>query len=130
MLDEKVCKLPRCSELFQPDHGNQEFCCPQHQEEDKLNNQKANRDPVRHFFPIMMRNNRQIGLMLQNGLTEVTDTMLEAYNVDVSLLRLVKPAPGLEGKVFLDSGSYFLITDSNFKTFKIQHHEPDSYTLV
>jgi hypothetical protein len=126
MKYNKHCKLKRCKEPFLPEHGNEEYCCDEHQEEAKLEAQKERRDPIKHFIPILMKNHERIETMFLQGMTEVTSEVLEAYAVDLSLCRHVKAPATHVGKLMLDFGTYYLITETDFLIFKLFKHDTNT----
>lgn len=121
MQTEKVC--PWCGDLFTPEHGNDAYCCPDHQEQAKKERQKRKRDPVSRFFPILMRNHEAIGKLFADGKMELTAEEVIAYGIDLSLCRHMQPPLEHQGKLLLDFGQYYLITETNFLTFKIFKHD-------
>ena len=120
MTTQKNCLW--CGREFTPAHGNDSYCCPEHQEEAKKDRQKKRRDPIKNFIPIMMKNHEQIERMVALGMLTCTAQQLMAFEVDISLCRFLK-SPQYPDNVVLDFGEFILITDSNFLTFKIEQHD-------
>ena len=122
MHKERNCLLLRCSEVFEPEHGNQWYCCIEHQAEARKERQKERRDPIALFILILMRNHEVIDKLYNEGEIEPSRKLIEAYGFDISLCRYMQPPPEHHGKLMLDVGDYFLITDTQFLTFKIFKH--------
>ena len=121
MMTEKQC--PWCGDWFTSTHGNDSYCSVEHQDLAKKDRQKRKRDPIKNFIPILMGNHEIIEGIFNEGKLELTNVELEAYGLDLSLCRYLKPADEHQGKLMLDFGQYFLITDLHFLNFKIFKHE-------
>ena len=119
-----------CGGKFTPTHGNNKYCCDEHEDEARKLRQKNDRDPTARFLPILRDNHRIIAALVRAGKTELTKSEMDAYQIDISLCRHLQPPPEHEGKLLLDFGHYFLITESDFLTFKIYKHEQDTTTTV
>jgi len=123
MSTEKTCRW--CGDTFEPTHGNGNYCSTNCQGESKKARQKQRRDPIRRFIPILMRNHEIIDKVFGEGKLEINASEIEAYKLDISICRYINPPAEHAGKSMLDFGTYYLITDANFKTFKIYKHEAD-----
>lgn len=122
MSIEKTCLW--CKNLFESNHGNDNYCCIEHQEEAKKERQKQKRDPIKSFIPILMKNHEILNKIYTNGKHELSANEIEAYGLDISLCRHMQAPQAFEGKLMLDFGTYYLITEHNFLTFKIEKHDP------
>jgi hypothetical protein len=118
----KIKKCAWCGDEFTPTHGNSIYHTVECEEASRLDRQKKKRDPIARFFPIMMSNHEVIDLLNSEGKTEMAKQEIEAYQLDLSLCRHLQPPPEHEGKIMLDFGEYYLITEPDFLTFKIFKH--------
>ncbi len=118
----KIKKCAWCGEEFTPLHGNSIYDTPICEEASRLDRQKKKRDPIARFFPIMMSNHETIDRLDSEGKAELTRKEVDAYKIDLSLCRHLQSPPEHEGKIMLDFGEYFLITGTDFLTFKIYKH--------
>ncbi len=121
MSTEKIC--PWCETEFVPTHGNQTYDTPECANAAKAEQQKTKRDPVAKFIPILINNHERIESAFNDGKVELTREEIELYQIDISLVRYLKPSPQFEGHLMLDLGVFFLITRPDFSTFKIFKHE-------
>ncbi len=115
-------KCAWCGEEFTPLHGNSIYDTPGCEEAARLERQKKKRDPIARFLPILVNNHEVIDHLTSKGKTEITKQEVEAYQLDLSLCRHLQPPPEHEGKIMLDFGEYYLITEPDFLTFKIYNH--------
>jgi len=120
METEKTC--PWDGEKFTPTHNNEIYCSDACYDAAKAERQKRKRDPVRGLILILMNNHERIANVYTEGKTSLTNQELEAYGIDVSLSRHMQPTTEHSGKLMLDFGEYYLITEPNFLTFKICKH--------
>ena len=120
MSIEKVCLW--CGDLFTPNHGNDNYCCREHQEEAKKDRQKQKRDPIKKLIPILMANHEILDNLVIQGKSELTADEVEAYHLDISLCRHLKTQGEHIVKLMLDFGTYYLITETDFLIFKIHKH--------
>ena len=111
-----------CGEKFEPRHGNNEFCSTGCQDQAKRERQKQKRDPIKNFIPILIKNHEILDRIFNEGKTVISSAEVEAYDLDISLCRYLHPPPEHLGKILLDFGVFYLITESDFKTFKIYKH--------
>jgi hypothetical protein len=123
---EKNCDW--CGLVFTPTHGNDGCCGDECAYEKKKARQKEKRDAVKKFFPIMFQNNEMLEEMYDAGILEPTIKELENYGVDVSMCRYCHSTEGSNG-IMLDAGAYYLITETNFQTFKLFKHDTESATF-
>lgn len=120
---EKLRKCAWCSDEFTPIHGNSIYDTAECEESARLDRQKKKRDPIARFLSILTKNHEIIDRFYNSGKTEITRIEMEAYNLDISLCRHLQPPPELEGKILLDFGAYFLVTEPDFLTFKINKYD-------
>jgi hypothetical protein len=120
MTTQKKCLW--CGALFTPEHGNSKYCRTDHEDEARKLRQKVKRDPIARFLPILMGNHLIIDGLNNRGITELTKGEFEAYGLDISLCRHMLPPAEHLGKMMLDFGDYYLVTDPSFLTFKIYKH--------
>jgi hypothetical protein len=123
---QKICVW--CGNPFEPTHGNSNYDSAECQEKAKKKRQKQKRDPIKGFLPILMKNHEILDKHFTDGKLEITFSEIEAYDLDISLCRRLNPPTEHVGKSMLDFGTYYLITDTNFQTFKIYKHEADHTT--
>ncbi len=123
---EKLKNCAWCGNEFTPIHGNSIYDTAECEEAARMERQKRKRDPIARFLPIMMKNHEVIDHLNNTDKTEITRQDIEAYQLDLSLCRHLQPPPEHEGKIMLDFGEYFLITDTDFLNFKIYKHETAS----
>lgn len=114
---------PWCGDDFTPDHGNDTYCGDDCKYDAKRDRQKTKRDPISRFIPILMANHEAIHYLSDMGKLELSRSEVDAYTIDISLSRHMQPPGEHAGKLMLDFGEYFLITDLNFLTFKIFKHD-------
>jgi hypothetical protein len=114
---------PWCNKEFKSNHRNKSYCSDEHRMEAKKERQKEKRDPIKVFFPIMMKNHEQLKLMFNIGLKEVTGKQLLAYGVDISLCRHIKQ-DSENGEIHsFDFGEYCLIYDKSYSKYKISKND-------
>ncbi len=120
METEKTCRWDQV--VFTPDHKNQVYCCDTCYDAAKAERQKQKRDPVKNLILILMRNHERIDMAYKNGKRDLDKQGVEAYNIDLSLSRRMQPPAEFAGKIMMDFGTYFLLTETNFQKFKIFKH--------
>src|ERR1039457_5238778 len=101
---EKPCLW--CGDQFIPTHGNDNYCCTEHQDEAKKDRQKRKRDPIKGFIPILIRNHEILDELINKGKLELTRNEVEAYGLDISLCRHIQAPKEFEGMLLLDFGTY------------------------
>lgn len=123
---EKLKNCAWCGDEFTPLHGNSIYDTSECEESARLERQKKKRDPIARFFPIMMSNHEAIDRLIKEGKTELTRKDVDAFKIDISLCRHLQTPLEHEGKIMLDFGEYYLITETDFLTFKIYKHVESS----
>lgn len=123
---EKLKNCAWCGDEFTPKHGNNIYDTAECEEAARLDRQKRKRDPIARFLPILVKNHEVIDRLNREGKTEITRQEIAAHQLDISLCRHLQPPPEHEGKIMLDFGDYYLITEPEFLTFKIYKHEAAS----
>lgn len=122
MITEKSCLW--CNMPFIIEHGNDGYCCGECADSAKRDRQKRKRDAVKKFFPIMFRNNEALEQLYIEAIMEPTAEQLEQRQVDISMCRWCRN-PDCTNSILLDAGDYYLITDLQFKNFKLHKHVND-----
>jgi len=123
---EKTCAW--CDDSFKFEHGNDIYCSDDCEDQARKKRQKQKRDPIRHFIPLLVRNHEILDDLIKDGKSEITNAEIEAYGLDISLCRHLNPPIEHHGKVMLDFGTYYLITETDFQIFKIHKHETETET--
>lgn len=119
----KAKKCAWCSEGFIPNHGNSMYDKPECEEAAKKERQKLKRDPIARFIPILVRNHEIISRLYLGGKTDLNKEEAEAYQIDFSLFRNLLPPVEHQGKILMDVGDYYLISEPNFLKLKIYKHD-------
>ncbi len=124
MSAEKKCLW--CSKQFTPGHGNSNYCSQECAIAAKAERQKAKRDPIARFIPILVANHEKLESLFNEGTIELSREALELHQIDISLVRYLKPPPEHHAYLMLDFGVFYMITNSTFLNFKIFKHETTS----
>lgn len=122
---KKICT--RCNNEFIPTNGNQIYCPEECYDLSKAVRQKENRDPIKRFIAILMKNHQKLEWLYLNRYRMLSYLELSIFGVDISLSRQIEPPLGCSSKIVFDFGEYSLTPDLNFKTFKLTKN--DSTTI-
>ena len=112
-----------CGKIFIPNHGNNNYHEPSCEREARRKRQKAKRDPISRFIRILVSNHEIISRLYREGKTDLKRDEAEAYQIDFSLFRNLIPPPQHQGKIMMDVGDYYIISEPNFLNLKIFKHD-------
>ncbi len=123
-METKKCKY--CSESFDVEHGNSDYCGDECAMEAKKERQKILRDGIKSLLPILIHNHKILDELFQKEQREFTERQLQLEGIDFSLCRHLFPDSQSNNLRRLDFGTYYLETDNNFLTIKLYKHETNS----
>lgn len=115
-----------CNEEFKPKHGNDRYCCKDHEDAARKSRQMERYGGISRLLPILFCNHRILESLFATNQMTYTSQELEAGGVDFSLHRRLYPDPENELLVRLDFGTFYLESTDNLMTFKLSKYEAQS----
>lgn len=123
-METKDCKY--CGESFDGGHGNSGYCSDECAMEAKKERQKIIRDGIKSLLPILIHNHKILDALYKTEQRIFAEQQLELEGIDFSLFRHLYPELDNTKLIRCDFGTYYLETNDNFLTFKLNQHETET----
>jgi hypothetical protein len=108
-----------CEGEFKPKHGNDRYCCIDHEDAARRFRQAGRYNAISPLLPILYRNHQILESLFDTMQITYTSHQLESAGIDFSLHRRLYPDPENELLIRLDFGAFFLESTDNLRTFKL-----------
>jgi hypothetical protein len=120
-MNTKQCRY--CGLEFIANHGNDGLCSEECTKGARKLRNFNRYNSVSSLLPVLLRNHGLLNFLYKKKQLTVTAEELENDGLDFSLFRRLYPEPNNISLVRLDFGTYYLDTEDNFQTFKLNIHE-------